>query len=1188
MEEADKDWISERTVVSTCSADTCSLCCNEDDPDMEVAGLALGAIALAGPLASTCLSGYGLLKSIDAADGDAADFQLLVEAQRIMLEQWIAQYIVEGRLRGGGRLGERGCVVVAALLARISETLADSDLLHSGYGFDFEQAAGLVLNELGATAASGSSSASGSGTAGNGVGPSSASPADIIAPVASPSAPSSPPSPTPAPSTAPSASKKNAVQATTASRQSSTSSAHHHSRKNSAASGAAPTNQRRRNIRSWLSRAWCFKINRPRRSGQHPQSPEATNEKPSPRPRRASDIPTLLSQNTDLMRSVEHCSEAQIISILAALENKQAILNANISRIKGLKWVLVDKGKSELLVNDLRKWNKQLFKLLPISHVEPKIGIIEPGKPLQFRIIPHTASPIFTGRLPALAKLANILVDGKPNIQRRAVLYGIGGSGKTQIALKFIEEYREKFDSIFWIDASSSNAIEKSFSDIAAAIPLGTGDPRKTFLHWLSHHAEKNWLLVYDNADDITELHNYFPATYHGNIIITSRNPGTQDYVRDLEEEAYHVGGMDPDDAVALLLNACRLTKQEKADDENTRHAADVVKAVGYLALAIDQAGAYIFRRKCGIERYLNLYKSDRSTLLELRGYEGSGYTKAVYQTWKLSFDAIFEKSPAAAELLQVFAYFHWNGIPIEIFETICPRLVAPYAGKGKAHASQIDESSKAPVTLPLPALNALLQQCAVQAPSKSSGLSDSEEAGWEATPFEMAIYEIESYSLVEIQMSQDHKARYSIHPLVHSWIRDRSTANVNIHKAAEILLGQTVGNATGPLAYAVRSSLVPHLDSWVYPHIEDNIVGLKAPAVIGNGQIVEDTSNEAATISPDEQKQMTDLMETISTAYHETGRLAQAEKLRFEVAEWRKTHLGPENEATIRAKQDLAMTYRRRAKYDLAEEIDSQILQSTVTSSGEDSPQTFQAKLALAWTYAEQGNFARAEELERQVVAGQTRALGKDHIMVANARANLGMTLWRMDRFKEAEVEFRFSLEKRIEAYGSTHQGVLLSKGNLASAIRGQGRFEEALKLNREVVDTRIRVLGKNHQDVGRALSHLGYTLMEAGKYNEALEVEKEALDILTDAVGEYHLFTMDVRSNIGMAHIGLKQWSKAEETFQQVWETRKAVLGVDHFATKDAVRWLAKVFEGQERVSEAKELLGMIGEIEKDTAKV
>ncbi|KAJ7467921.1 P-loop containing nucleoside triphosphate hydrolase protein [Mycena latifolia] len=278
-------------------------------------------------------------------------------------------------------------------------------------------------------------------------------------------------------------------------------------------------------------------------------------------------------------------------------------------------------------------------------------------------------SRIFHGRQTILADIHQYFTQdtGKQHIY---VLYGLGGSGKTQIALKFIDESASKFSDIFLIDTSTPETIDTGLKRIAATKQIG--DTAQDALDWL--RSKKNeWLLFFDNADDPKiDLHNFFPRCKHGNILITSRNPelrgyGSHSLVSDMEEI----------EAVELLLRS----SAQYITPENIDTATEIVKvskilfiyplssfwqALWYLPLAIVQAGAFILKSG-SLNSYLALYAKNKEQLLRQKPAQShDDYAWTVYTTWQISFGKL---SQTAAMMLQLCSFLHHGGISEQIFK---------------------------------------------------------------------------------------------------------------------------------------------------------------------------------------------------------------------------------------------------------------------------------------------------------------------------------------------------------------------------------------------------------------------------------------------------------------------------------------------------------------------------------------
>ncbi|KAJ7466039.1 P-loop containing nucleoside triphosphate hydrolase protein [Mycena latifolia] len=271
---------------------------------------------------------------------------------------------------------------------------------------------------------------------------------------------------------------------------------------------------------------------------------------------------------------------------------------------------------------------------------------------------------IFHGRKTILAKMHQYFTR---NVDKQYIflLHGLGGAGKTQIALKFIEQSASQFTDIFVIDTSTAETIDTGLKTIATT--KSVGDSSKDALQWLRSNQDE-WLLFFDNADDPKiNLNNYFPQCSHGNIIITSRNPGLCVYA----SSYCAVSDMEERDAVNLLLASAAQHKT----DHNKDTAAQIVKVFHYLPLAIIQAGAFI-SRSGNLGSYLSLYEHNKAKLLTEQPVQThDNYSWTVYTTWHISFEQLSEQ---AKTFLKLCSFLHYHGISENIFKNATNYISEP------------------------------------------------------------------------------------------------------------------------------------------------------------------------------------------------------------------------------------------------------------------------------------------------------------------------------------------------------------------------------------------------------------------------------------------------------------------------------------------------------------------------------
>ncbi|KAI5841055.1 hypothetical protein DFP73DRAFT_516555 [Morchella snyderi] len=630
-----------------------------------------------------------------------------------------------------------------------------------------------------------------------------------------------------------------------------------------------------------------------------------------------------------------------------------------------------------------------------VNDILPELNLGVPKQFTRHRTIPHSVSPQFTGRDDILERLKDYFFPlNPPDSDQRLVfvLHGMGGSGKSQISLEFIRKYGSRFWGIFWIDASTPEMTEQSFCDIAREFRLEECTPKAAKLYLANCKKENQWLLVIDNADDPDiDLGGFFPRGDMGNILVTTRNPECRSFCS--ENGYFEVDAMNPEDAVKLLL---RITKLDGPSyDFNKPLATKIVQAVGCLALAITHAGAFI-ENGSTMDTYLEHLRESPKELFGIRFAQGSGVYKrrTVFTTWELSFNSL--KDPSASHILQIFAFFHYDRIPKDIFR----------------HASKSHRTEELPQSL---------SRLLIQRP----------DGTWNSLNFEASIRNLLSFSLVK-QDTYREKIIYSIHPLVHTWCRERLeySDQASFRKLASTLLESSVDEIPDEVT----------LIQWI-PHIvscKRTIPGL------------------ALFIQP----------ACFFDVYSAAGRWKEAEEVAIETMNNYKKELGDEHSSALKSMSNLASTYWDQGKWKEAEALQVVALEVRKRVLGEEHPSTLTSMGNLALTYSDQGKWKEAEALQVVALEVSKRVLGEEHPDTLKSMSNLALTYSDQGKWKEAEALQVVALEVRKRVLGEEHPSTLTSMGNLALTYSDQGKWKEAEALQVVALEVRKRVLGEEHPD--------------------------------------------------------------------------------------------------------------------------
>jgi NB-ARC domain len=248
-------------------------------------------------------------------------------------------------------------------------------------------------------------------------------------------------------------------------------------------------------------------------------------------------------------------------------------------------------------------------------------------------------NPHFIGRNNLLKLLHQKLFDEKrKQYTHRVALYGLGGVGKTQLAIEYVVTHEHHYDGIYWITTVDQAGLFSGFQKIAvitgcATTELEPSQLARVVLEWLGK--QDRWLLVLDNMDDISVTGNYLPRLRAGggHLLITTCDPNATG----IPAEGLEIGVLNVNDAKDLLLLRSNLYDDDVVlTQEIDNEAIWIVMTLGFLALAIEQAAAYIREQLKDIFKYMNVYSSHRKALHSRRtrgNWEYCGRAPAINRT---------------------------------------------------------------------------------------------------------------------------------------------------------------------------------------------------------------------------------------------------------------------------------------------------------------------------------------------------------------------------------------------------------------------------------------------------------------------------------------------------------------------------------------------------------------------------
>jgi tetratricopeptide (TPR) repeat protein len=648
-----------------------------------------------------------------------------------------------------------------------------------------------------------------------------------------------------------------------------------------------------------------------------------------------------------------------------------------------------------------------------------------PGHGLAVTNLPPR-NPDFAGRSHLLEELHRTLSGGgQAAVVQAATVHGLGGVGKTQLALEYAHRYAPDYDVIWWVPAEQPIAIPGLLGGLAKRLGIPEQADQAELLAslWDELRRRERWLLVYDNAQGPKELEPYRPPGGAGQVLITSRTPTWGRTAATVRLDV-----LDRDEAVAFL-------RQRTGSDDIARLAA-LAEALGDLPLALEQAAAYLDETHTTPAGYLALFREHGAELLALG--EPLTTEQTVATTWQVALDQL-GATPGAQDLLSLSAFLAPDDIPRALLGEHAEELPDPL-GEIVARplafnqvVGALGRYSLVTVTEDMLTVHRLVQTV-VRASLSSAGQQQwaGAAARLVSVAFPSASDEVTTWPTC---------ARLLPHALA---VADNA-------KTLEVEM-----KATAQLCIKAGFYL---WSRGQYPQA----LALEEQALAGYQRVLGDDH-------PDTLQSMNNLAGTRLAL----GDFDGARELYEQALSGRQRVLGDDHPDTLSSMNNLAETRRALGDLDGARELHEQALAGMRRVLGDDHPNTLGSMNNLALTRHALGDLDGARELHEQALAGKRRVLGNDHPDTLGSMNNLAETRRTLGDLDGARELHEQALAGMRRVLGNDHPNTLTSMNNLALTRHALGDLDGARELHEQALSGRRRVLGDNHPDTLNSMNNL------------------------------------------------------------------------------------------------------------------
>ncbi|KAG9230834.1 P-loop containing nucleoside triphosphate hydrolase protein [Amylocarpus encephaloides] len=696
-------------------------------------------------------------------------------------------------------------------------------------------------------------------------------------------------------------------------------------------------------------------------------------------------------------------------------------------------------------------------------------------------VVPYARNMNFVGRETILQQVGSLLEMPKSN--NRVALYGLGGVGKSQVALELAYRAHTTTPGLccLWVSAVSRTTFAQSYREIASSLGIpGVNNPQADGLDlvksWLQRETAVPWLMIVDNVDDLRTLKGetsqvdmasfnllkYLPQCDHGKLLFTSRS----------RTAALRITGggmvvklplMDVSEAQQLL--------QVRLDEDNSQASQDyleLVKALEYLPLAISHAASYIREMSITPARYLRLFNDDKKMARLLKHtYEDlardGGQSNTVITTWRISFEQIQKDSPESAELLKIMGSLHWQSIP-----------------------------------------QYLLQQ-----------------DQWEdEDDFHDAVAPLLAFSLVQ---SSAELEMFSMHRLIQIAIRSW-TRTMEWERTAQRLLLQVFPRLEVHISISAEEDIVRCRQ--LLPHAQKVLEILGSPDMFSVPCVELKFRTAACLKILGQYQQARALYETLITP----------------LVDFSERHVST-GFSLANVEDEITRLYLLEGgNYNIAVQRARLALKSRKEFLLESDPDIVCAKNLLALGLIELAQFKDAEAQLKSAYTAAVESLGKTHNMTIAVLLSLTAVYKGQEQYQRAAETYQSVMDLLIPLHGENNDLIIECRAGMAEVQRCMLRTPEAGVLIRQALARSEEKLGPDHPVTTLALTRLGCQRMDEGDKPGAYVAFERAWRNHRNMYGDESRLTLGCLGRMAVGHASL---TEAERLLKEAIERSKRIWG-------------------------------------------
>ncbi|OTY05615.1 tetratricopeptide repeat protein [Bacillus thuringiensis] len=809
--------------------------------------------------------------------------------------------------------------------------------------------------------------------------------------------------------------------------------------------------------------------------------------------------------------------------------------------------------------------------------------------------VPYKKNPFFMGRSSELKTLEKALsVQGIAVIQ---AISGLGGIGKTQLALEFCYQKKEKYEVIYWINAENVSSIIGSYEELASILKLPIKDEQnnsitlETIKQWMQ--TSSNWLIIFDNLTDEEILRSVLPSVFEGKVIVTTRKSNISSLISPINLDKF-----TRDESIQFILD--RLQKS----DDFAEDAKILAETLDDLPLALEQACAYIIKTGISIKNYLKRFKKYKNEIIK----EGKplDYDYTIATTWEISFDELKKRNPIALEFINICSFLSPDRIELGLFinsnENIADILV-----------------NKIPSELELDNILALLREFSLIKSHEDSisihrlvqlVIKNNLEIEHKKSFIEIAlILVLDNWNSIKNKESQIAHALMVIqHAQEYNCCMGKVTKIINLLGKLLTNLGQ-FNKAKELLFRALDIDVTLYNQNHFYVGRDYNSIGVLYTSM-GEYKEAENYFQKSVDIDQFNGTNRIDLLINLASLKYKQGFLHEAAQLyrnvmrnieknkdieknellpviyiNFgsllndlgeyeqaklylnEIISYLKRQISDDKSLLIRAYNNLSLVYESLGELEKAITNVQKAVELTKKNLNEDCMEMVECYNNLGLYFyrkyefnsntlnADKSTLNLARDYLIKSLTISRKLIGKEHISQNSTLNNLGMVYEALGEDIKAKENFEEGLNILYNYLGNiTHSQITTIKYNLGNIIWKLGDYHKGKELLLEVLEEDCKIYGEINVEIANDYRKLGELYVSQQEYTEAITAFRKAQNIFESTIGANNYRTLMNQHDLFYVLVQNSNYMEAKRIFPEVLKSAKMLYGEN----SDPVKYL------------------------------